>query len=245
MANEEASPSPEAAFRAALGARQDLGRDAPEIAANIGVQMGHMGLDVPTVSVVRRLRDIVVTLQPRRVAEVGATIGHTTAWLLDAWSRDEVVAPDLFDVMEEGNRFAVILDRVLKRYGMDDVGRVVVGTVDEHAPQTRAWRLAHLASKERPPTLMDALDVLVLRGEIDSLGERASAAMDLLRKGGVLLLIEPPVPGEDISDSTEEGAAIIAGFNAWISFVHRCSEEQDLAFVPVHGGTIVAVRKLS
>ncbi|MEC8264625.1 MAG: hypothetical protein VX011_03740, partial [Candidatus Thermoplasmatota archaeon] len=65
------------------------------------------------------------------------------------------------------------------------------------------------------------------------------------RKGGVLLMIEPPVPGEDISDSTEEGAAIIAGFNAWISFVHRCSEEQDLAFVPVHGGTIVAVRKLS
>ena len=78
MANGEASPSPEEAFRAAMGARQDLGRDAPEIAANIGVQMGHMGLDVPTVSVVRRLRDIVVTLQPRRVAEVGATIGHTT-----------------------------------------------------------------------------------------------------------------------------------------------------------------------
>ena len=65
---------------------------------------------------------------------------------------------------------------------------------------------------------MDALDVLGLRGGIDSLGERASAAMDLLRKGGVLLLIEPPVPGEDISDSTEEGAAVIAGFNAWISF---------------------------
>ena len=51
--------------------------------------------------------------------------------------------------------------------------------------------------------------------------------------------------GEDISDSTEEGAAVIAGFNAWISFVHRCSEAHDLAFVPVHGGTIVAVRKLS
>ena len=129
MANEEASPSPEAAFRAALGARQDLGRDAPEIAENIGVQMGHMGLDVPTVSVVRRLRDIVVTLQPRRVAEVGATIGHTTAWLLDAWSRDDVVAPEMFDVMEEGNRFAVILDRVLKRYGMDDAGRVVLSLI--------------------------------------------------------------------------------------------------------------------
>ena len=244
MANEGASPSPEEAFRAALGARQDLGRDAPDIAANIGVQMGHMGLDVPTVSVVRRLRDIVVTLQPRKVAEVGAAIGHTTAWLLDAWSREDVVAPDLVDVMEEGNRFAVILDRVIKRYGMEEAARVVVGTVDEHAPQTRAWRLAHLASKERPPTLMDALDVMILRGGIDSLSARATSGLELLRKGGVLLLIEPAVPGEDVNDSTEEGAAIIAGFNAWISFVQRCSEEHDLAFVPVHGGTIVAVRKL-
>ena len=77
MANGAAPPSAEEAFRAALGARQDLGREAPEVAANIGVQMGHMGLDVPTVSVVRRLRDIVVTLQPRKVAEVGGTIGHT------------------------------------------------------------------------------------------------------------------------------------------------------------------------
>ena len=245
MADEGASPSPEEAFRAALGARQDLGRDAPDIAANIGVQMGHMGIDVPTVSVVRRLRDIVVTLQPRTVAEVGAAIGHTTAWLLDAWSREDVVAPDMVDVMEEGNRFAVILDRVIKRYGMEESARVVVGTVDEHAPQTRAWRLAHLASKERPPTLMDALDVMILRGGIESLSARAASGLELLRRGGVLLLIEPAVPGEDINDSTEEGAAIIAGFNGWISFVQRCSEEHDLAFVPVHGGTIVAVRKLS
>ena len=154
-----------------------------------------------------------------------------------------MVAPELVDVMEEGNRFAVILDRVIKRYGMEEAARVVVGTVDEHAPQTRAWRLAHLASKERPPTLMDELDLVILRSVIESLGVRASASMELLRMGGVLLLVEPPVPGDDIDDSTEEGAAIIAGFNAWIAFVHRCSEQHDLAFVPVHGGTIVAIRK--
>ena len=68
--------------------------------------------------------------------------------------------------------------------------------------------------------------------------------MDLLRKGGVLLLIEPPVPGGHQRQHRGR-AAVIAGFNAWISFVHRCSEAHDLAFVPVHGGTIVAVRKLS
>ena len=90
---------------------------------------------------------------------------------------------------------------------------------------------------------MDELDLVILRSAIESLGVRASASMELLRMGGVLLLVEPPVPGDDIDDSTEEGAAIIAGFNAWIAFVHRCSEQHDLAFVPVHGGTIVAIRK--
>ncbi|MAI09457.1 MAG: hypothetical protein CMA08_02595 [Euryarchaeota archaeon] len=245
MAGDNTSPTPEEAFRAALSARPDLGREEPEIAANIGVQMGHMGLDVPTVSVVRRIRDIVATLQPKKVAEVGAGIGHTTAWLLDAWTRDEVVAPMRVDIMEQGNRFAVILDRVIKRYAMEAVARVVVGDVEDHAPQTRAWRLAHVTNDDLPPTLMDGLDVVVLRTGPEGLGVRAAASMDLLRKGGVLLLIEPPVPGDNIDDSTEEGAAIIAGFNAWIAFVHRCSEEHDLAFVPVHGGTIVAVRKLA
>ena len=245
MASDAPAPTPEVAFRAALGARQDLGREAPEVAANIGVQMGHMGLDVPTVSMVRRLRDIVVTLQPRKMAEIGAAIGHTTSWLLDAWSRDDVSAPQYVDVMEQGNRFAVILDRVIKRYSMEDVARVVVGDVEEHAPQTRAWRLANLASQDRPPTLMDGLDVALLRCGLEELGERATACLELLRKGGVLLMLEPAVPGDNIDDSTEEGAAIIAGFNAWIAFVHRCSEDHDVAFVPVHGGTIVAVRTLS
>jgi hypothetical protein len=245
MASDAPAPTPEEAFRAALGARQDLGREAPEVAANIGVQMGHMGLDVPTVSVVRRLRDIVVTLQPRKMAEIGAAIGHTTSWLLDAWSREDVNAPQFVDVMEQGNRFAVILDRIIKRYNMESVARVVVGDVEEHAPQTRAWRLAHLASQDRPPTLMDGLDVAVLRCGLEELGGRATASLELLRKGGVLLVLEPAVPGDNIDDSTEEGAAIIAGFNAWIAFVHHCSETHDLAFVPVHGGTIVAVRTLS
>ena len=243
MTGDPATPTPEEAFRAALSARPDLGREEPEIAENIGVQMGHMGLDVLTVSLLRRLRDIAVTLQPKRVAEVGAGIGHTTAWLMDAWSREEVTSPVQVDIMEQGNRFAVILDRVIKRYAMDEVARVVVGHVEEHAPQTRAWRLAHLASEERPPTLMDGLDLVLLRTGLDALGERATSCMDLLRKGGVLLLLEPPVPGENIDDSTEEGAGMIAGFNAWISFVQGCSEHHDLAFVPVHGGTIVAVRK--
>ena len=126
--------------------------ETPEIAANIGVQMGHMGLDVPTVSVVRRLRDIVVTLQPRRVAEVGAAIGHTTAWFLDAWSRDNVVAPDLFDVMEEGNRFAVILDRVLNATGwrMPDEWSWGRSTNMRRKPAHGGWLIWPAKSAHRP-----------------------------------------------------------------------------------------------
>jgi hypothetical protein len=92
---------------------------------------------------------------------------------------------------------------------------------------------------------MDGLDLAVLRCGLAELGIRATASLELLRKGGVLLVLEPEVPSDNIDDSTEEGAAIIAAFNAWIAFVHHCSEAHDLAFVPVHGGTIVAVRTLS
>ena len=57
-------------------------RDEPEIAANIGQQLQHMGLTTWSISIHRRLRDALVRLSPQSVLEVGASIGHRTAWLL-------------------------------------------------------------------------------------------------------------------------------------------------------------------
>ena len=57
-------------------------QDEPLIAANIHEQLQHMGLSTWSISVLRRLRDAVGRLAPERILEVGASIGHRTAWLL-------------------------------------------------------------------------------------------------------------------------------------------------------------------
>jgi len=230
------------AFRSALGPRHDLPRDEPEIAQGIAVQMRHMGMSPLSLSVVRRLRDIVATLAPRRLVESGASIGHLSAWMLDLWSSEQAVAPELYDVLEPGARFAVILQRVLERYHATEWGRVLVGSVEEQRDRTKAWRLAHLGSSERPSSVDDRADLIVVHPSL-SIADDVRAALDLLREGGVLLTVEPEVPGEDVSPDTPEGEAIISSFNGWISLIHSLTSSHDVAFLPVTGGTIVGVRR--
>ena len=64
-----------------LSADHERSRDEPEIAANIASQLEHMGLSTWSISVLRRLRDAIGRQAPRRVLEVGGSIGHRSAWL--------------------------------------------------------------------------------------------------------------------------------------------------------------------
>jgi hypothetical protein len=63
-------------------------RDEPEIATNIGVQLQHMGLKTWSISILRRLRDALGRLQPQSILEVGAGIGHRSAWIYDMFAID-------------------------------------------------------------------------------------------------------------------------------------------------------------
>ena len=65
----------------------------PAIAANIHEQLQHMGLSTWSLSILRRLRDAIGRLQPKSLLEVGASIGHRTAWILDDFDRKSSV-PD-------------------------------------------------------------------------------------------------------------------------------------------------------
>ena len=65
-----------------LSKESDLSRDEPEIAANISEQLQHMGLSTWSQSVIRRLRNAIHKIKPKRVIEVGAGIGHRSAWFL-------------------------------------------------------------------------------------------------------------------------------------------------------------------
>ncbi len=230
------------AFRAALGPRHDLPRSEPEVAEGIAVQMRHMGMEPLSLSVVRRFRDITATLSPKHIIEIGATIGHLSSWLLAHWSTKDVDSPASYDVVESGARFAVILQRVLERHNATGWGRVLVGSIDDQRARTKAWRLAHVGSTERPPSVGDHADVILVHPST-SLSDDVRASVDLLREGGVLLTLEPEVPGEDVTMDTPEGAQSIASFNGWIAMVHDLSSSHDLAFLPVTGGTIVALRR--
>jgi predicted O-methyltransferase YrrM len=72
-----------------LVAHPGLSRNEPEIAANIAIQLEHMGLAVRGVSLLRRIRDVVAKLEPKTILEVGAGIGHLSAWLLDYFADAE------------------------------------------------------------------------------------------------------------------------------------------------------------
>ena len=54
----------------------DLPRDEPLVAANINEQLQHMGLSTWSISVIRRVRDALFRINPSKLLEVGASIGH-------------------------------------------------------------------------------------------------------------------------------------------------------------------------
>ena len=90
-----------------FGKPADLSKDEPEIAANINEQLHHMGLETWPISVIRRVRDGLYRIDPKNVLEVGGGIGHRSAWMLDQF--DSQSKPNRYDIIEQGNKFAVII----------------------------------------------------------------------------------------------------------------------------------------
>ena len=116
-------------------------RDEPQIAANIGAQLAHMELSSWPISIRRRIRDVVGKLQPARVCEVGAGIGHLSAWLMDLWEDEN--RPDSYQLVEAGGKFGVILIRLLDRYKSRSWAEVKVGRFEQLVAEQKAWGAAH------------------------------------------------------------------------------------------------------
>ena len=104
----------EEVLAAILAADKELSRDEPEVAANIGLQLEHMGLTTLSISVRRRIRDAIARLSPKNIIQTGSGIGHLSAWILDHFEKNDGL--EKFQIIEEGNRFAVILTRLCQRY---------------------------------------------------------------------------------------------------------------------------------
>ena len=221
-------------------------RDEPEIAANIGAQLAHMEIKSWPISIRRRVRDIVGRLQPKRVCEVGAGIGHLSAWLMDMW--EDEPHPLSYQLVEAGGKFGVILYRLLERYSARGWAEVKVGRFEQLVAEQKAWEAANTSSvgnialsDAREPILATPFDCIVVDVDIQSLVVCLKSALASISPGGIILTVEPEVPTGDFDDDDEVGQSVVEGFQKWIDFIHAVSSENDLAFQPVYGGTIVAI----
>ena len=222
-------------------------REEPEVANNIGQQLLHMELTSAPLSIRRRIRDVVATLRPTRILEVGSGIGHLSAWLLDLWERQSKT-PESYELVESGARFSVILTRLLQRYDAADWARVTVGGFEQLAAESTAWQAAAatavsqtaVASLGDSPLLVPADLIIIDVGE-SSQSACIEAALPLLSNAGVLLTIEPEVPIGEVDAADVAAQAQIVSFQAWIDLIRQLSDSHHLAFQPLTGGTLVAV----
>ena len=121
-----------------LSADPERSRDEPEIAANIATQLEHMGLSTWSISVLRRLRDAIGRQGPKRVLEVGGSIGHRSAWLFDLFNDEPI---ERYDVIEQGAKFGVILHRLQSRYEASAWSSIIVNDFATLYAEEQAWKL--------------------------------------------------------------------------------------------------------
>ncbi len=239
-------------FERLVSADESRVDEEPEIAAAIGEQMLHMDLRPLTRSVRARIRDIAGRLPARNVVIVGGGIGHLTAWMMDLWCGDPASdtpsanhRPDTLRVIEEGGKFGVIIDRLLRRYDATSWAQVLTRSWNEVAAETASWNAAGAALPDaaRTAPLPQPIDLVIIDLPELERAEAAANAFDLLAPGGVVMVLEPQVPTGDVGEPTAgeeltQAQQVVASFNRWMEFVRRVDSEHSAAFVELTGGTL-------
>ena len=214
---------------ALLTANKDLSRDEPEVAKNIGLQLEHMGLSTWSISVRRRIRDAISRLEPKNIIQTGAGIGHLSAWLFDHF--EQVKGIEDFQMIEDGNRFAVILKRLSQRYS-SVTSSIVVGSPALLCGELKAWNI----SKTGESPILPSADAIIVDAPMTKLASDVKAMLPILNPNGVLFTVEPTPP---VGDRTEDDPEVV-GFNNWMDLIRSSNETHHLAFAPLFGGSIVA-----
>ena len=233
-----------------------MGTEEPEIAANIGEQMLHMDMTPLPRSMRRRIRDICSRVKPRNAIIVGGGIGHLSAWLFDMWCgtsdspRNSESRPGSLRIMEQGTRFGVIIDRLVRRYNAESWCSVVSSPWNEVVAESASAIAANVAL---PPDSLSVIlplpvDLVVIDLPEDERAEAASIAFDLLAPGGLVLVQEPTVPTGDVGTPSDEdeptpAQAKVESFNRWIGLVTKGNTDHSLGFAELTGGTLVALLK--
>ena len=218
-------------------------RDEPEIASNIGIQLQHMGLSTWSISILRRLRDALGRLKPQSILEVGAGIGHRSAWIYDLFATDDT-KPECYQLVEDGAKFAVILRRLMLRHDAESYTSIVVGNIDALVAETNAWHAASSTGVEvGTPPLQSNHDAVLVDGTSESRAKNVELLLPFLSPSGVLFTVEPDMPLGNVEEDDVEGMRLVEGFNQWMKFIQSATETHHIAFMPLFGGTLVAMTK--
>ncbi len=231
-----------------LAKNPDESRDEPEIAAAIGAQLLHMELPSLPLGLNRRIRDVVSRIRPKRVCEIGAGIGHLSAWLLDYWNRSE--PPEHFHLVEEGGKFGVILTRLVRRYDAETWAHVTVGNFEELSAANATWNAANAtlepAARTGTPPLNTPFDLIIVNVGWSGQAKAIRLAMENLAPGGLILTSEPEVPVADVGEIPESGPlnseqSRVSDFNDWVKLISELSSSHSIGFVPLFNGTLVGI----
>ena len=237
-------------LHALIEQNQDFSTDEPEIAANIGQQMLHMDLPLLPRDARARIRDIAARVTPENVVLVGGGIGHLSAWLLDAWATAASKRPSTFRIIEEGGKFGVILDRLIRRYSAESWTSVLSRPWNEVVAETTAWNAASATPENSvisPVPLPSPTGMVII--DVPEVQRPASLqlAFEILKEDGIIMVIEPEVPTGDVGDfepgkPSTEAQKRVEAFNSWISAI-RESQMRGFksAFVELSGATLVVL----
>ena len=240
MEEQDAPPQRDEILTHLLSQDASQPRDEPEIAANIGEQLQHMGLTTWSISIHRRLRDALGVLQPENVLEVGGGIGHRTAWIYDLFERQKRT-PEKMTIIEQGAKFGVIIHRLMTRYEAEDWTNIVVGDPLQLAAEHAAWSLATTTTAEISETpFAPSYQAIIIDGTSANRANLVKTYMPFLDSNGVLFTVEPDMPTGDVAPDDEQGMALVDGFNGWIELVQETQRTHHIAFMPLFGGTLVA-----
>jgi hypothetical protein len=226
--------------------------DEPEIAANIGEQMIHMGLTPLSRSLRTRIRDICSRIPAKNIILVGGGIGHLSAWLFDLWCTSDggIDAPESFTIVEEGGKFGIILNRLISRYDADNWSKAVIKPWGEITAESASWFASNAASNNITPFSLIPLPIDLLIIDLPE-KERIDALLnsfDLLSPGGIIIVKEPEVPSGDVGEIKDDSEITKAQekvlyFNKWIKSIKDFSIKNSLSFVELTGGSLVILRK--
>ena len=148
------------------------------------------------------------------------------------------------DIVEQGNKFAVIIKRLIDRYEASNWTTIKVGELPTLAAETMAWKAATISGLDGGDApLITNYDVIIVDDKPETMAKAIESSLPLLSSDGVLVTTEPMVPTGDVDEGDDERMALVNGFNDWMNLIKACHQDYHIAFVPVFEGTIVTFLK--